>query len=90
MPVAINNKLFVPGSVKTRLDAFRKTIKDGEGYTLKELSDMTSISASANRIREILCDMKWSIKQWNDAKRNSEHLLVNPKTLLEHAKQNKQ
>ena len=88
MPVKISSGNILEGSPTSRLDAFRKTIKDGEGFTLKELAAMPCIATSVTRIREILCQQGWSIKQWNGDIRNSEHLLVNPKTLAQYAKKN--
>ena len=88
MPVKLSTSKIVEGSPTERLDAFRKTIKDGEGFTINELVAMPCIATSATRVRDILTNKGWSIKQWNDTKRNVEHLLVNPKTLAQYAKKN--
>jgi len=85
MPVPVSKSL-ISGSPRERLDAFRKTIKDDEGYTLEELEAIPTLGIGTSYARELLRKNKWSILQYDVNARKAVHLLVNPKTLAKHAK----
>ena len=87
MPIKLNKT--VVGTPTERLDAFRKTIKDGEGYTADELSQLPVIGGNIGNIQVILWKNKWTVKNWDETLRRNVRLLVNPKTLAQYASGNK-
>lgn len=80
MPIKIHT--IVRGDLRTRMDAFRKTIPSGQGYELEEL--MPIINCSVTRAREVIKAEKWGIRFKND-NGNDAWLLVNPKDLKKYA-----
>ena len=82
MPIKIHE--IVRGDLRTRMDAFRKTIPSGQGYEIEEL--ISIVNGSASRIREIVKAEKWGIRYNNDSG-NDAWLLVNPKDLKKYADQ---
>ena len=80
MPIKIHT--IVRGDLRTRIDAFRKTIPSGQGYEIMEL--ISIVSGSCGRIREVIKSEKWGIRFKNDDG-NDAWLLVNPKDLKKYA-----
>lgn len=87
MPTKISNA--VQGSPKERLDKFRQTIPDGEGYSYNELATLSGISASRNRIADIVRENRWGIEQYDVRARRMTQFLVNPKMLAKYKKPSK-
>jgi hypothetical protein len=88
MPVKLVNNILAV-SLMQRIDDFRKTIKDDEGYTAEELGDNDQIGAQPCHIRSVLVRNQWWIKQWSAEKRRALYLLVNPKILAKYAAKSK-
>jgi hypothetical protein len=84
MPVNIAS--IPPGSLESRLDAFRKTIPAGQGYTTSELEQMDSINATAGRIRNLIARRKWGVRLQIGV--SLTWILLNPRDLKKYADKN--
>lgn len=80
MPIKIHD--LVPGDLRTRIDAFRKTIPSGQGYEIEELIPI--VKGSASSIRAVIAFQKFGIR-FKNASGNDAWLLVNPKDLKKYA-----
>ena len=76
MPIKISSAASSE-TAASRLDKFRQTIPDGEGYTGKELAALLELSES--RLRAALNHSNWTIMQLING--HLTRVLVNPKTL---------
>lgn len=78
MPVKIT---FEKTSVSEQIDKLRKTIRDGEGMTVREVC--SAVQRGPSTVKRIMESRGWSIKQFSIESRTYLNLLVNPKTLKE-------
>jgi hypothetical protein len=70
-------------SLESRLDAFRKTIPAGQGYTTGELARMPEISAKDGRIRECIARKNWGVRRRIGSV--TTWILLNPRDLKKYA-----
>ena len=87
MPLKLKSSLH--DSIPARLDAFRKKIKDGQGYLIEELQNHPAIKSCNSQISSILRKNKWGIKRFNPDTNRMVVLLVNPRTLAKETKEKK-
>lgn len=76
MPIKI---LQTSGTLDDQIEALRKTIKNGEGLTLEEVS--AAVGRSIPRLNTVCRKHGWLVKQFSPESRNYLNLLVNEKTL---------
>ena len=81
MPIKINA---LKGNVTERINALRKTIKDGEGMTISEVAAHPTVMASKNQAGNVLSDQKWGVLTYVSDARRSLRVLVNPKEMAKH------
>lgn len=87
MPIKIQR--ISKDSLQERLDAFRRTIKDDEGWDIDELAAIVELDGAPSSIRQIIQKMGWGLKIPCHKSSNPKTVLVNPKTLAKHAIKNK-
>lgn len=77
MPVTIKEQAAEP--LRERLDAFRRTITPGQGWTAAELAEKLDVSVGS--LNMVFLRHKWTVKRYLNGRPRL--LLVNPKDLCQ-------
>ena len=78
MPIKLSA---VKTTVVERIDALRRTIKDGEGMTIAEIVAHPSVAASDTQVQRTIQERRWSIRTYDAKSGRVVTVLVNPAVL---------